>query len=160
MILVIHYFRLPQYFPWNIFAWSALPAVWFVLKYSWIQTSGHLSPRVTVRYGGMSKCNRNLCYSSAWYFTLLTFVYVIISLALVLGNFCGRMRELYMSGKDSLACWRANFKEPNSWFKDFLLVDTHFIFAILFKFNTNSKKLFICCDYCFLFVCFSDSYGI
>ena len=61
----------------------------------------------TVRYGGMSKCNSNLCYSSPWYFTFLTFVYVIISLALVLKNFCGRMRELYMSGKASLACWRA-----------------------------------------------------
>ena len=35
---------------------------------------------------------------------LLTFIYVVLRFKLVLGYFCGRIEELYMSGKTSLAC--------------------------------------------------------
>ena len=38
---------------------------------------------------------------------LLTFIYVFTKFKLVLGHFGGRIKELYMSGKISLTCWRA-----------------------------------------------------
>ena len=38
------------------------------------------------------------------FFTLLTFIYIVLGLTLVHENFCAKVEELYMPGKVYLAC--------------------------------------------------------
>ena len=87
----------------------------------------------------------------------VTFIYVFIRFKLVLRNLCGRIKELYMSGKKFLP-WRA--EEPNvakqlvwiiftSWFGTYCIYNI----CCFFRFDASPKKLFVSCYYHVLFVC-------
>ena len=82
----------------------------------------------------------------------LTLIYVIISLTLVLGNSCGKMEEVHMSGRASTTYWRAKCCETASLNNFYQLM--HTVYAVLFRITRSPKKLFVNFDYSFcLFVC-------
>ena len=81
----------------------------------------------------------------------LTLVYVILSLILVLGNLFGKMEEQGLSGKASMACWRAKYDEKTSLKNFYQLI--YWIYTVLFRFDTSPTKVFLSFDYHFWCIC-------
>ena len=94
----------------------------------------------------------------AWYFTFFDFCLCNFRLGVSSREFVRKNRGIAYVRKGLLDILKSKVWR-NSYFEEFLLVDTYCIYVFLFRFNASRKKLFVSCDYCFLFICLPDSHG-